>query len=164
VKGSYGMDKEQAITTFWRQLMDLNRQIKQALQIMNAKMNISNSAMAVIFKLECKPSMKMNDIAEYLGITLGAATSLVDKLESQTWVERVRSTEDRRIIYVRLTKDGQDKLQTMRTFFRGQAQLIFEQIAPEKLPEMGSQLKDIESYLELYNRSFCEKRTIAPEK
>jgi DNA-binding MarR family transcriptional regulator len=148
------MDKEQSISNLWRHLMDMNRQIKQTLRIMSEKANVSCSAMGVIFHLEHQPLMKMNDIADYLSITLGAATSLVDKLESQKWVERTRCTEDRRIVYVRLTEEGKRKLLAMRENYSRQATPIFEAISAEQLEELSSQLKLIEQCLSDYNRSF----------
>ncbi|KIL39692.1 hypothetical protein SD70_18165 [Gordoniibacillus kamchatkensis] len=147
------MDKGHHISVLWRNLLDMNRQVKLSLCRMSGKANISPSAMGLIFQLDYQPHMKMNDIADYLSITLGAATSLVDKLESQHWVERIRSTEDRRIIYVQLTPEGKKRISELREEYSRQAQIIFEPISAEKLEELSSALKLIEKYLSDSNRS-----------
>jgi DNA-binding MarR family transcriptional regulator len=146
------VDKEQSISILWRLLLDMNRQMKITLLAMSCKSGISYSAMGVIFRLEHQATMKMNDIADYLSITLGAATSLVDKLEELRWVERVRCQEDRRIIFVRLTDEGTAKLLALRNEFKEQAHDIFEPVPAEKLDHMGEQLQELVRFLSEYNR------------
>jgi len=46
------------------------------------------------------------EISERMIQAVPAITSLVDHLESQDLVQRIRSTEDRRVIYVEITKVG----------------------------------------------------------
>jgi len=46
------------------------------------------------------------EICERMVQTVPAITSLVDHLEEQGLVERVRSTADRRVIHIAITKDG----------------------------------------------------------
>lgn len=48
------------------------------------------------------------EIANRMITKVPAITSLIDKLEKRELVKRNRSTEDRRIWYVKLTKKGQD--------------------------------------------------------
>ena len=55
----------------------------------------------------------MGQLAEPLGITMGAVTSLVDRLIHLGYAARERSTEDRRVVKVRLTPEGRDMLQAV---------------------------------------------------
>lgn len=55
----------------------------------------------------------MGQLADPLGITLGAVTSLVDRLIHLGHVERERSKEDRRVVKVRLTPAGCRTLQAI---------------------------------------------------
>ncbi|MFH5185023.1 MarR family winged helix-turn-helix transcriptional regulator [Paenibacillus sp. TAB 01] len=145
------MSREQEAASLWRSLLDLNRQLKLTFQVMNADNQYSNSSIAIIFQLEHK-TMKMNDIADYLGITLGAATSLVDKLERQNIVERVRSEEDRRIIYVGLTPHGKETLVAIREHFASEARIIFEDVSDEQLEAWNQQLKQVAHVVTVYNQ------------
>jgi DNA-binding MarR family transcriptional regulator len=151
------MDKEKHISILWRHLQAMNRQLKHTLRIMNETTNVAISGMSVMFQLELTPIMKMNDVADYLCITLGAATSMIDKLEAQGWVERIRSTEDRRIIYVQLTPDGKTKLLSMRDHFIDQAKTIFKPLPAESIGELAEHMKLIEQYLSDYN-NLVDKR------
>lgn len=151
------MSRDQASAALWKSLLDMNRQLKLTFQTMNTNNQCSLSSIGVIFQLEHK-CMKMNDIADYLGITLGAATSLVDKLERQNIVERVRSEEDRRIIYVGLTSEGKDMLGSIRDHFNRESTMIFDAISEEQLESWNTQLKQITSILIQYNQRTDESK------
>ncbi|QDT10876.1 MarR family winged helix-turn-helix transcriptional regulator [Planctomycetes bacterium K23_9] len=51
-------------------------------------------------------TLTCGEIGERMIQVVPAITSLVDKLEKQGLVERNRSTEDRRVVYVSITKQG----------------------------------------------------------
>ncbi len=50
---------------------------------------------------------KMKDIGNNLSVSLSNLTVIVDKLEEKGLAERIRSTEDRRIVMVHLAMEGQ---------------------------------------------------------
>ena len=56
--------------------------------------------------LGVRGSCRMGEIAEHLGVVQSAITPLVDRLEAQGIVRRVRSREDRRVWLVALTDHG----------------------------------------------------------
>lgn len=63
-------------------------------------------------------------IAEAMGITTGAVTGLVDRLERAGWVERARHEVDRRQVVVQVTaarRDALDADQTLRDRLLGEA-------------------------------------------
>jgi len=54
--------------------------------------------------------VSMTDIAEYFGIELPSATSLLNKLYDQKFVERLTDPNDRRLVIIKLTKIGKEIL------------------------------------------------------
>lgn len=54
----------------------------------------------VLYTLGKHGSMKLSDISEKLSISNSTISGIVDRLEKQKYVERIRSKEDRRVIYV----------------------------------------------------------------
>jgi len=52
------------------------------------------------------PKEKLSEIATRLGITKGAVTQMVQKLEEKGYVKRVRSTESKKTVYLDLTSKG----------------------------------------------------------
>jgi DNA-binding MarR family transcriptional regulator len=49
---------------------------------------------------------RMTDMARFIGVTTAAMTGLVDRLVNYKYVERIFDPEDRRIIKIRLTTEG----------------------------------------------------------
>ena len=47
--------------------------------------------------------MKVSDLSEELGLSNSTVSGIIDRLEKQGLVERIRSEEDRRVVYVNLT-------------------------------------------------------------
>ncbi len=62
--------------------------------------------------IEAKDGLRLSGLAEGLGITRPAATSLVTSLETRGWARRERSSTDRRGVLVRITPKGRALLAT----------------------------------------------------
>lgn len=148
-----------SMNTLWHSLLDMNRKLNQTLCLLSSVVEVPPSAVALIFKLEHKKSRKINDIAEVLGITIGAASNLIDKLEEKQWVERVRSEEDRRIMNVRLTEQGKEQLSRWRHQFSEHADEIFSQVPPEELDHFSERVARLSQYLSDYNRRLESRRS-----
>nr|WP_157872748.1 MarR family transcriptional regulator [Desulfoscipio gibsoniae] len=53
---------------------------------------------------------KAADIAHILDISPAAATTILDRLYKNGWIERARSDKDRRIVWLKVTEDGKKLL------------------------------------------------------
>ena len=62
-----------------------------------------NEILALLF-LYRKKNANMTEIAEYILAPLNTATGVISRLEKKLMVERIRSSEDRRIVLITLTK------------------------------------------------------------
>ncbi len=62
-----------------------------------------NEILALLF-LYRKKNANMTEIAEYIIAPLNTATGVISRLEKKLMVERIRSTEDRRIVLITLTE------------------------------------------------------------
>jgi DNA-binding MarR family transcriptional regulator len=60
-----------------------------------------------LFKLRRARTMTVAELARELQMDAGAMTRLLDRLEKKGLCKRVRSTEDRRVVMVELTPDGE---------------------------------------------------------
>lgn len=58
-------------------------------------------------------TLSMSQIARELGVSLPTTSSLVDRLHREGLVARVVSDRDRRVVLVRLTREGQTVIQRM---------------------------------------------------
>ena len=61
-------------------------------------------AMLLIYR---KNKVNMSEVAEYINAPLNTATGVITRLEKKMIVERIRDTEDKRIVMINLTENGE---------------------------------------------------------
>jgi len=100
---------------------------------------------------------RMSELADWLTLSRGGITKLVDRLQRAGYLERVSCDEDRRALHARLTPAGEEMLEEMRAVYEtelehhlrtltaGEAELITAALAKitastcesEKVPAAG---------------------------
>jgi DNA-binding MarR family transcriptional regulator len=85
----------------------------------------------VIGTLSKLGQVKISDLSERLSLSNSTISGIVDRLEKQHFVERIRSEEDRRVVYVKLTP----KFQEMHKGFHLKAEKNIENIIAKARPE-----------------------------
>ncbi len=95
-------------------------------------------------------SKTMSEVASALEITMGTLTTAVDKLIKKGYLERSRSTTDRRIVNITLTKRGKLAYRIHEKFHLDMVQAIMQDFAPDEeeilliaLSKLNKHLKDI---------------------
>ncbi len=78
------------------------------------KDELSVNQYSILKQLDVDEEVPMGHLAESLNVTAPAITIMVDKLEQDHYVERIRDSHDRRIINVRLTKKGREAITKVR--------------------------------------------------
>jgi DNA-binding MarR family transcriptional regulator len=91
------------------------RRIIQATDF-NAKLlarqtELTTSQLLVLQLLEGGQSMTIGDLARQVNLNQATVTAVIDRLEGRDFVERHRGQEDRRKVFVSLSKSGQDALE-----------------------------------------------------
>jgi len=76
--------------------------------------------------------VKMGELAGALGVTLGAATSMVDRLLALDLVSRKHDPSDRRVVKVHLTTKGTETLECDMTNFADFWSAVLEDIPPDR--------------------------------
>ena len=69
--------------------------------------DITNNDMHVIEAIGIGKGENMSAVAKKLNITLSSLTTAVNSLVRKAYVERQRSSEDRRVVEIRLTEKGE---------------------------------------------------------
>lgn len=95
-------------------------------------------ALKMICQLE---RTKMSPLAEELALSMGAVSTLVDRLVSRGLVERCADAHDRRAVFVSLTEKGRSVLDSARRTKREEVRQTFERVAPELRPQLLSGLE-----------------------
>lgn len=75
--------------------------------------------------------VKISELSEKLGLSNSTISGIVDRLEKMEFVERIRSEEDRRVVYVKLAP----KFEAMHHGFHRRAEKNIESIMTKADPE-----------------------------
>ena len=88
------------------------------------------------------------DIARALRVTLGTVTTSLNNLERKGYIERVRSTKDRRVVHLYLTKKGRLVYRLHQRFHRAMVRQITEGMDEEEYKVMKKGLLNLYNFLE----------------
>jgi DNA-binding MarR family transcriptional regulator len=87
--------------------------------------SFSFSQVMVLQHVHRAKSIKMTDLSRLLGLSKTSATGLIDRLVKRGLVQRGRSEEDRRVVFVSLTADGRRAAERVTiTWRKGLASLM----------------------------------------
>lgn len=102
--------------------------------------------------------MTAGKLAEYCGLTTGAITGLVDRLERAGFVQRERDSEDRRRVYIKPIEIA-ERNQKVRELYTPIAE-AFRRLTTQYTPEQTQLLIDLHSQLnEVTEKAISELRT-----
>lgn len=75
------------------------------------KLGLSMAQLHILYTLQRNGQMPMSRLAEVLNVSLSSATGLIDRIEERGFVERTGVPEDRRIVLIRVTPQGEKMLE-----------------------------------------------------
>ncbi|WP_035289093.1 MarR family transcriptional regulator [Clostridium sp. KNHs214] len=90
-------NKSIEIVRMLKQVMD---SIKQSVRKEFKDMKLTAPQGMIIGMLSHEGKMKISDLSRRIGLSNSTISGIVDRLEKQGFVERIRSEEDRRVVYV----------------------------------------------------------------
>ena len=88
------------------------------------------------------------DVARALMVTLGTVTTSLNNLERKGYIERVRSTKDRRVVHLYLTKKGRLVYRLHQRFHRAMVRQITEGMDEVEFKAMKKGLLNLYQFLE----------------
>lgn len=91
-------------------IMPLTRSV--AAQLRQGEKSLNSAHLGLLAMLTERPC-NLSELADYQGVSLPTMSGSISRLESRGWVQRVRSTADRRVVMVELTPKGHLRLAEM---------------------------------------------------
>lgn len=88
-----------------RTIKQVGHTVKKSFHKQYKDMNITGPQGMLIGTLAHCGEMKISDLSEKLGLSNSTVSGIIDRLEKQNIVERIRSEEDRRVIFVKMTDE-----------------------------------------------------------
>lgn len=89
-------------------------------------------------------TLSAGQIADSSLLTLGAVSMRIDRLEGDGWVTRQRSTEDRRIVLVRLTDEGRELIRRIHPRHVEAQSRLLSDLTSDEVAALGPLLRKVE--------------------
>ncbi|WAM31717.1 MarR family winged helix-turn-helix transcriptional regulator [Caldicellulosiruptor naganoensis] len=87
-----------------RLLKEVSVKIKEALKYRRDEFEIPAPHWMIMAMLDENGKMKVGDLSKKIGLSNSTVSGILDKLEEQGFIERIRSNEDRRVVWVQTTQ------------------------------------------------------------
>ena len=94
------------------------------------------------------PEATPSKVSKELMVTLGTVTTSLNNLERKGYIERIRSDQDRRVVYLHLTKKGRLVHRLHRRFHKAMVEKIIDGMKHKEKEVMGRGLTNLYQFLE----------------
>ncbi|MED1121496.1 MarR family transcriptional regulator [Bacillus atrophaeus] len=109
------MNADQVMSDIQLSLQTLFQKIQPEMIESMEKQGVTPAQLFVLASLKKHGSCKISEIAERMEVKPSAVTLMVDRLEQKNLVVRKHDTEDRRVINISLTAEGDKKFEDILT-------------------------------------------------
>lgn len=131
-----------ALVNLFRDLMDL----EENAIITSEFSDLTNNEMHVIDAVGIDEAKNMSQIAGILSVTVGTLTTAMNSLVKKGYCLRDRSTDDRRIVEIRLTEKGRAAYFHHRDFHKKMIRAVAADLTDEEMSALISMLKKLNTF------------------
>lgn len=141
------MNEQEARAHHTHVIDDIVRQItwqsqKQLLQTLSRpEIGLTLPQMVTLFAIREAGLCRMSDLADITQQSAGTLTGIVDRLIEENLVGRVRDAEDRRVVQVMLTRQGEQRLALVEEARRADMDRILSRFSLEQLQDLAHLLQ-----------------------
>ncbi|MEA4848635.1 MAG: MarR family transcriptional regulator [Clostridiaceae bacterium] len=126
------MDQKDKCDRMIKIAMEIDKKLT-AIMLKGIEPPLSKSHIYLLAYIRARGECTVTGIANHLEITLSAVTSLVDKLCTAGLVTRLRSDEDRRVVYMNLTEEGKKVLEHIELNKNKLLKVVFSDFDAEEI-------------------------------
>ncbi|MBN1891820.1 MAG: MarR family transcriptional regulator [Clostridiales bacterium] len=125
----------------------------------NILLDLSKNDLFTLLFLYRKGQVTMTEMADYLEVPLNTATGIISRLEKRSLVTRERSTEDKRVVTVRVSEDGMVCMKDIFSALLHYGEMVMRAISPEELQVILSSVNKIFEAIEEQERQKTAPRS-----
>ena len=115
--------------------------------------DLTNNDMHVIEAIGLGDGNNMSSIAKYLNITVCALSTAMNSLVNKIYVERRRSEEDRRVVFVKLTDRGVKAYRHHEDYHRQMTRAILDKLDEAEIPVLVKTLDALSEFFTGYSKN-----------
>lgn len=98
-------------------------------------------------------SLTATELGERTNLLKSQINHILTQMESRNWVERIRSTSDKRVVYIRLTETGRENYLKEHEKVLGILNEVHRELGSEKTMELTCLLKQATAVVHAYERN-----------
>lgn len=117
----------------------------------NILLDCTKNELFILWLVFREREVNMTQIAEYIHVPLNTATGIITRMEKRELVLRERSAEDKRIVTIRLGKQGEAQIESIADEIMRYGKCILEDFTTEEL-ELFHHM------FEKFRRILCEEQ------
>lgn len=107
--------------------------------------DISVNDMHIIAAVGMKTSGSMSSIAKKMGVTVGTLTIAINSLVKKGYVNRMRSSKDRRVVLISLSEKGERAFLYQQGFHDKLRQILQSELSQEQCGQLVMALSKVEA-------------------
>ena len=115
--------------------------------------DLTNNDMHVIEAIGLGDGNNMSSIAKKLNITVGSLTTAMNSLVNKKYVERRRSEEDRRVVFVKPTDRGVKAYRHHEDYHRQMPRAILDKLDEAEIPVLVKTLDALSEFFTGYSKN-----------
>jgi len=141
------MNLDQTLNTLLVSLFHDILDIEEKSLIVDEFSDVTVNDMHVIEAIGMEEPRPSSVVAKNLDITMGTLTKAIDGLTDKGYVNRERSTQDKRVVLLSLTKKGEKAFDHHAEFHRNMIKSVIAQLSMEEREVLGKTLEDLTRFL-----------------
>lgn len=116
--------------------------------------NLTGPQIMLIMILFHNGKMKISDLSSKMSLSNSTVSGIVDRLEKQDFVKRIRSKDDRRVVYVEVTSKLKKVGKAKRDRIEKSVQFIISSATPEEMDVIKKGLLTLEKVIDRKNKEW----------
>lgn len=133
-------------------LLHALRRITRAVDIYSRKLNsefgLTTPQMLCLDMLAKSNSMILKDLAKMVNLGESTVNGIIDRLEAKNYVERIRSVDDRRKVYLKVTDEGLKTIQGTPFILQDKLSASLSSLADHEQRSMTESLERVAELME----------------
>jgi DNA-binding MarR family transcriptional regulator len=112
-----------------------------------AKFGLTVPQLMVLKQIQCEPKT-IGQISKAVDLSYSTVSGIIDRLEREQMVERVRDKKDRRVVWIRGTGKVKEKVEQIPIFSEEYFNKLFKDISDEEMDQIVHVLETLIEKLE----------------
>lgn len=119
---------------------------EKAIQKTDEYKTMTTNDMHVIEAIGVSEPKNMSSVAKVLKVTMGTLTISVNSLVKRGYVQRSRSEQDRRVVYISLTDQGKKAYKHHKEFHDSMIRAVLQQLSKEEQLVLSKALNNLNTF------------------